>query len=335
MDVTDSATAASGSASVVAATTVIKAPSDQPLTHRWLELETLSWAGRYRSSTNTNGRHLFQYGQDRYIADGKIRLDSQERYSINFHASSGRYFTWAFADEVGGDYREAAIASRPYRSPALSAAINGAIAADPDGAIYKRGLPTRGGYFYLRQLYFSATPIKEVTAEFGSLAIDHGQNSEITSFDDDGYISGERVSVRDSKHLYFDRIGATWAFLGSSLVPNFFARGGDLAHSNYQQYLVEKSFSQYVKASVDFTESRGTHTWREAASVKIPTAKVIDTVLVELYQRTNATTLGGVSYGSASGFAVSASKTMFKRLEFTGGYDSVDDGTVFTAVAPI
>ena len=307
--------------------TIPAAPSaneSKPLTDRWLDLNTLSWAGRYRNTVTTEGRHLYQFGQDRYIADGRVKLDSEGRYSINFHASSGRYFNWAYADWIGGEYSQAVVAARPYHSPALAAAIASALVLDPDGAVYKLGYPTRGGYFYFRQLYASATPVKQVTFEFGSLPIDHGQNSEITSFDDDGYISGERVRVQDPKHLYFDRVGATWAYIGSSLTPNFLARGNDLTRSNYQQYLVEKKLGKHFVASTDFTEIRGTHTWREAGAIKVPESKVIDSVLVELYQRTNSSTISGSTFQSASGFAVSGSKKLFKRLDLGVGYDSVD-----------
>jgi hypothetical protein len=326
------------SSAVVVSVAKPTATDQKPLTERWLDLDTLSWAGRYRSSVNTNGRHMFDFGQDRYIASGKVKLDEQGKYTINFHASSGRYFNWAYADEVGGDYAQAVIAIRPYRTPAYVAAVTAALAADPDGATYKAGFPTRGGYFYLRQLYASATPIKEVTFEFGSLAIDHGQNSEITSFDDDGYISGERVRVQDPKHLFFDRVGATWAFIGNSLTPNFFARGGDLAHSNYAQYLVEKKLGKQVTASTDFTEIRGTHTWREGVSVRMPKGQVLDSVLVELYQRMNTINISGTDFGTGNGFAVSATKNILKRVEFTGGYDTVDrnygvySGSIYLAV---
>jgi hypothetical protein len=90
------------SSAVVVSVAKPTATDQKPLTERWLDLDTLSWAGRYRSSVNTNGRHMFDFGQDRYIASGKVKLDEQGKYTINFHASSGRYFNWAYADEVGG-----------------------------------------------------------------------------------------------------------------------------------------------------------------------------------------------------------------------------------------
>jgi len=301
------------------------AQNPNPLTERWLDLDTLSYSIRYRSTKNWHGRDLFDFGQDRYIADGRFKFDEAGKYSINFHASSGRYFNWAYADLIGGQYQDNVVAARAYKTPAESAALKLALSLDPNGATYKKGIPSRGGYFYPRQLYFSASPVKQLTLEFGSLPIEHGQNSEITSFDDDGYISGERVRVRDPKHLFFDQIAGTWAYLGSPLTPNFFARGGHLAKSSYSQYLVEKKVGKYATASTDFTVANNTYTMREAVNLKVPAAKVIDGARVELYQRPNKVAISGIDFAGGSGFAVSANKLILKRLDFMGGYSSVDN----------
>ena len=301
------------------------AADTKPVTDRWLDLKTLSWSGRYRNSTNADGRHLFDFGQDRYIADGRLKLDKGGNYSINFHASSGRTFNWAFADFYGGQYRDSVIAARPYKSAAQQAALTKAIAADPDGAAYKLGFPSRGGYFYFRQLYVSATPVSQITFEFGSLPIEHGQNTEITSFDDDGYMSGERIRLHDPKHLFFDQIAATGGFIGNTLTPNFFARGSDLKTNNYQQYLVEKKIGVRAVASVDYSELNKTHSMREAVALKIPEAKIIDSARFEVYQRMNDVLIGGVNFASGSGFAVFANKLIEKKVDAQVGFASVDN----------
>ncbi len=318
-------TADASEAAAVVTSTIAPAPAPGPLTARWLDLKTLSYSGRYRNSTNADGRHLFMFGQQRYIADGKLKLDASGKYTINFHGSSGRTFNWAFADFAGGQYRDSVIAARTYKSAAQQAALTKAIAADPDGAIYKLGFPSRGGYFYLRQLYVSATPISQVTVEFGSLPIEHGQNTEITSFDDDGYMSGERVRLHDPKHLFFDQIATTWGFVGNTLKPNFFARGSDLKTNNYQQYLVEKKIATRAVASADFSELNGTHSMREAIAIKTPEAKVIDSARFELYQRMNDIALSGVKFAKGSGFAVSADKLLMKKVNVEAGFASVDN----------
>jgi hypothetical protein len=326
-------------ASTATAVVAKAAPAaEEPLTGRWLDLKSLSYSGRYRSTTNWHGRHLFEFGQQRYVAAGRIKLDRPGRYSVNFHASSGRYFNWSYADLVGGQYKDSVVAARAYKTPKETADLKNAVLLDPNGATYSAGIPSRGGYFSPRQLYFSATPVDQVTVEFGSLAIEHGQNTEITSFDDDGYIAGERVRIHDPKHLFFDQIAGTWAYLGSPLTPNFFSRGGDLGKSNYAQYLVEKKIGRFVMASTDFTLANNTHTMREGVAFKLPGAKVIDAARLELYQRTNSVNISGSNFANGSGFAASAHKLLFKRLNFEGGYASIDEryavygGSIYLAV---
>src|SRR3954467_1365791 len=73
-------------------------PTNAPLFSRWLDLNTLSYSSRFRSTTNWHGRHLFDFGQDRYVADGLFKLDSSAKYTVNFHGSTGRYFNWSYAD---------------------------------------------------------------------------------------------------------------------------------------------------------------------------------------------------------------------------------------------
>lgn len=299
--------------------------TEPSLTGRWLDMKTLSWSGRYRNSTNADGRHMFMFGQDRYLADGRFKLDPDARYTINFHGSSGRTFNWAFADFAGGQYRDSVIAARPYKPATQQAALTKALLIDPDGAIYKAGLPSRGGYFYLRQLYVSATPVKQVTVEFGSLPIEHGQNTEITSFDDDGYMSGERLRLHDPKHLFFDQVAATWGFIGSTLTPNFFSRGDDLKKNNYQQYLVEKKIGVRAIASVDYSKLNGTHSMREAVVFKFPEARVIDSARFELYQRMNDVAIGGINYAKASGFAIAANKLIRRKVAVEAGFASIDN----------
>lgn len=299
--------------------------SEKPLTERWLDLKALSYSARYRSTTNWHGRHLFEFGQDRYIADGRLKFDANARYAINFRVSSGRYFNWSYADLVGGQYQDSVKAARSFKTPAETAALKVALALDPNGATYRAGIPSRGGYFAPRQLFFSATPIDQLTVEYGSLNIQHGQNTEITSYDDDGYIAGERVRLHDPKHLFFDQVAFTNGYVGSPLTPNFFSRGNDLGKSNYQQYLVEKNIGKYAIASTDLTSTNSTHTMREAVAVKTPGVHVIDSARVELYQRPGDVKIEGIKFAGGSGFAVSARKLIFKRLDFEGGYADVDE----------
>ena len=310
---------------VVAAPPASKPSAPRPLTARWLDLGTLSYSVRYRDNVNSHGRRLFEFGQERYIADGRFKFDEPGNYFIGFHMSTGRYFNWAFADTIGGQYKDSVVAARAYKTPAEKAALSYALARDPNAKVDRAGLPSRGGYFTPRLLFISATPVTPLTLEFGSLSVERGQNSEITSFDEDGYIAGERVRLRDPGHLFFDQLVATSAFLGSDLAPDFFKRGSDLQHANYTQYLAEKKFAGHFAASVDFTQVNHTRTMREAATYKLLNRRFIDAARVELYQRPTTVQLAGKSFASGNGFAVSTHQTFYSKLGFEGGFASVDD----------
>lgn len=322
--VTAAATTVAEPASASAAASFPAAPSTSQ-SERWIDLDTLSYSGRYRNTVNDDGRRLFEFGQQRYMAAGRIKADRAGRYFVGFHASSGRYFNWSYTDLIGGQYKDSVVAARSYKTAAEKAALAYALPLDPNGATYKAGIPSRGGYFTPRQLYFSATPVDQLTVEFGSLYIEHGQNTEITSFDDDGYISGERVRLHDPKHFYFDQIAVTSAYLGSPLTPDFIARGADLKRGNYSQYLIEKKLPKRIVASADYTLLNHTHTFREAASIKLRENPVIDGARFELYQRTDDVKLAGKTFTAGSGFAVSAHHTFFKKAGFEGGYATVDE----------
>lgn len=93
---------------------------------------------------------------------GRFKLDREGKYSIAFHASSGRYFNWAYADAIGGQFSDQVPAAGKQRYPIENARVRAAIVSDPEGRVYSKGIVSRGGYFYMRQLYFSATPVRHL-----------------------------------------------------------------------------------------------------------------------------------------------------------------------------
>ena len=292
------------------------------LLSRWLDINTFSASLRYRSTENSGGFHTFDFGQHRELLEGRFKFDKEGKYSLNFHGSSGRYFNWAYADAIDGQFTDGVPHAGKYRPFTETLLIIQALKADPTSP-YPTGIASRGAYFYFRQFYLSASPIKHVAFQYGGLGIEHGENTEATSFDDDGYISGARVRLTDPDHVFFNEIDGTWANLAHALTPNFFARGDDLGQVNYQQYMVRKKFGRF-SASADFTSLRKSSTMREAVKIKVPELHIIDTARLELYQRTNLVSYYGLKYAAGSGFAFTGSKTIDKRLTLEGGYDHID-----------
>ena len=337
MNAVDNATVSSSPASIIAPVNAIKPPADKPLLGRWLDLETLSNSERYRNAFATGGVHVFENAQQRSLVVGKVKLDAEGRYDIGFRASSGRYFNWAFSSYTGGSFsdRVQSPAFLPsFFTPAENFAAVQAIFADPVGLAVTRQLNSNGCQFYLRELYIHATPVNPVTIEFGSFGIERGLSTEITSFDDDGYLSGERVRLHDTKHLFFNEIGFTNAFFGDLATPNLFDRGSSLKKFNYRQAFLKKQLSQRIGFSGDYTWQEGTDTLREAAEVGVKESRIVDTIRVEGYHRLNTVSLPGVqqspigpiaalSVAGASGFAIAAQKK-FGRLSGDIGYASID-----------
>ena len=168
-----------------------------------------------------------------------------------------------------------------------------------------------------RALYLSARPLAGVEAEIGGLYLVKGESTEITAYDEDGYVTGERVTLRRPRELFLDEIAFTSAFLTvrTDLIAAT-SRFRFLDDPNYRQLLIRKVFGSRVRASADYTTVDGTRTWRQAVHVQVPELRVADEVLLELYQRRRSL--------PDEGFAVTAEKTVTPRMTINGGYASID-----------
>jgi len=174
-------------ASVVATApqpTAVTTPGWETKVDRFLDLDTFNYGSRYRSTFDTNGAHTFDQGQQHLVADGKFKFDEQGRYGIGFHLSSGRYFNWSYADFIGGGQHQFIQNAEATMTPYQLYIFN-ILPATP--GFYNSG----GGQMYIRQLFLQVEPIRGIEFQYGGFAINHGVNSEATSYDDDGYMSGE------------------------------------------------------------------------------------------------------------------------------------------------
>ena len=335
--------AASSSTSAVTASIAVRPPKETPWTQRWLDLKTLSHSERYRNAFDVGGYHSFDNAQQRSLIEGKIKLDAEGRYDIGFRASSGRYFNWGYGSYTGEGYfqRVSSPASRAsLNTPAESLETIRSVYSDPAGFSLATQILSNGWEFYMRELYLSATPVKPVTVEFGSFGIERGYATEITTFDEDGYLSGERVRFHDARHLFFDEVGFTNAYFGDIATVNLFARGSSLGNFNYRQLFAKKRWNDRFAFSGEYTWQTGTDTVREAAVVATPELKVIDSARFEAYERLNSVTFPGLAHSpvgpvpaltvnGASGFAVAAAKKV-GRISGDFGFATVDsDYTVY------
>ncbi len=319
--------AAAATAPVVSTQANSAAPAKRPLTARWLDLQTLAHSQRYRNAYNQGGLHLYEEGQERSLAAGRFKFDRNADYTIGFRASTGHYINWSYSDYAGESHVERVANKQILQAtytPAERMEIGKALQVDNAGVRVLGSVKSNGWQFYPRELFFSATPVKSVTLEFGSLGIERGQSTEITSFDEDAYIAGERLRLRDPRHLFFDQIGYTSAYFGDIPTPNFFERGSSLEHNNYRQWFVDKQLSSRIGFSGEYNWLTKTQTLREAAVVTTPETHVFDKVRVELYQRLNAVNLQGASVKEGAGFSAMAYKKVGRGLSGDFGFAAVD-----------
>jgi hypothetical protein len=246
---------------------------------RWLEVQTATITVRYRAIENSAGLTTSNSVQHQDVFRGRFKFDAQGNYSLNAVAATGNGFIASWADTGWGT-----------------------------------GRPTSN--LYLKQLYFSAQPIKGVELQYGGLPVIRGESTEITSYDNDGYLVGERLSLKRPQQFYFDEVSVTYAYLGDVNRSNLDKRYHRLKQSNYHQFLLSKNVGQRVTASVDYTFHAGVETLREGVKIKLPEVKLLDTLRWENYERLDVL--------PAYGFALTGEKRLSKRFTLSGGYAQID-----------
>jgi hypothetical protein len=249
---------------------------------RWLDLQNATLNLRYRFVDNSAGVVTTNQMQHRESLRARLKFDSSGRYALNFGLFTGVRFTSGW-DNTGW------------------------------------GINSAQKNLAFKALYFAAQPIAGVETQVGGLYIIKGESTEFTTYDEDGFVTGERVSVRRPKQLFFDEISVTSAYFVGGTGPANIPVHKRLPHideQNYQHYLVDKKIGKRAGVSGDYTREGGRHTWRQAINLKVRESRVIDSVIVEAYQRTSAT--------SGNGFAFTVDKALNKKLSVNGGYARID-----------
>jgi hypothetical protein len=252
------------------------------LIHRWFNLQLATLNLRYRFVDNSAGITTTNQLQHREALRWRLKFDKAGRYALNFGHFTGVRFTSGWDNTGWG--------------------INGAQRK-----------------FASKALYFAGQPAEGIEAQVGGLYIVKGESTEFTTYDDDGYIMGERISIRRPKQLFFNEISFTSAYLvGGTDAANIpvSKRFRHFSDQNYQHYLLDKKFGKRAGLSVDYTLERGRRTWRQAVNIKIPETRFLDSITFENYERQNRT--------AAYGFAITAEKALTKHLSLNSGYARID-----------
>lgn len=246
---------------------------------RWFEVDALSLTTRYRLIRTRNGLTTNNQHQYQFNARARLKFDRRARYAVHAGLFSGS---------------------------SINSGWNNTGIGTGDGVTN----------LYLKQLYFSAKPVKQLEIQYGGIAATNGENTEITGLDNDVYLTGQRVAIRAPEKLYFDEIGITYAYLGDFNRPSVFKRFKNLDKSNYHQFLVRKTVNKQVSFSADYTFEAGRDTLHQAVKVKLPRSPVLDSVLFENYQRLDP--------DPGYGFNIMGDKVIRNTLTLTGGFAHID-----------
>lgn len=269
---------------------------------RWIDLQTATLATRFRwvQSNQEVTRSMLKTQpyltvgekiqvkqlQQQQIYEFNFKFDEKGRYKIHTRLSSGRYFTRSFSETGWGDQ------------------FNG-----------------EGSWMiYPRQFYFSAEPVKGLELQYGGLDINRGESTENTTYDNDGYITGQRIKLKRPDKLWFDEVSVTYAYFGGLYSPSFFDRAEHLDKANYHQFLLKKKFGSRISASADYTSQNTISHLREAMVIQTPELKIVDSIRVEGYHRLED--YRGVKH--SSGYNIQVEKTIKNKLWLQGGLANED-----------
>jgi hypothetical protein len=253
----------------------------EPPLRRWLDIQSFSVDTRYRFTSDNQDVLSANQLQYKDSLKARFNLDPGKRYTVNVGYFSGNSFGSAWDNWGVGNHT---------------------------------AFDRKGGN--LKQLYASVIPVRGLVLQYGGLYLAPGESDELVSFDSDGYLVGERVSVRRPEELFVDEITVTRGAIGPRDVPSLIDRWDLLNEMNYTQVLGVKRFSRMVAGSLEYDRQIGSDILRGAVTLRFDKSAPISTVRYEQYRR--------VSPGPAAGFGLWAEGSVTEHLRVQGGYVSVD-----------
>lgn len=257
------------------------AAQDAPAIRRWLDVQSVHVGSRFRWFENSQERLLSSNLQWQTQLRGRFLFDRAGRYAVGAFASTGATFPSSW-NNTGG------------------------------------GLGTYQGFLNVKQLFLAAEPVRGWQFEVGGLHFNRGEMAEHVTYDNDGFLVGERVTYRPTKRR-ITQVSVTAGFFGGNDFNevNVFKRFDRMDEYNYGQGLVAFSLHPRVSASVDYTYEDGRDIFREGLNVRMPSSvKLLTALKFEAYQRQ--------SRNDGNGFNLSAD-ARYKRYSLTAGVMSVDE----------
>lgn len=253
---------------------------EPPAIRRWIDLQAVQAGLRYRWAKNSNEVETSDSLQWHGLVRGRFLFDEGAKVSLNASAFSGATYVASWNDTgIGrGDFV---------------------------------------GRFRVRHLFLAVEPARGIELQVGGLAPNRGEVSENVSYDMDGYLVGQRATIRPSTGRV-TQFSATVGHIGDFAEPGVIKRLDSIVDYNYGQVLIGVRLHPRATASFDYTHEDGLDYLREAVVIRTPPdTKVFTGVRIESYQR--------VSDNTGWGFNASADLKL-GRLLVTGGIMNVDSG---------
>jgi len=276
-----SAAAAQAGQAVIIPSSQRVAPALTPLA-RWVDVQTGTMATRFRFTETSAGVVTQDQLQHSEQIKARVKVDASGKYALGFALGTGDTFVRGWNNTAIGT---AAGTPHEYSSNIL-----------------------------VKQLFASATPANGVEIQAGGLGIVKGENTEVTSYDNDGYMLGERVSVKRPRTFRVDELSLTVGYLGDSTTSSLWPRLHRLGETNYYQMFAAKRFGRRLASSADITTVAGATTLRNGLSLSTPELRVPTSIRFEHYERFNA----------AYGYSISGERTVGKRVTLSAGLVDID-----------
>lgn len=172
-------------------------PPEPPL-RRWLDVQAFSLDTRYRLTADNEDVLATNQLQYKESLRARLNLDAGKRYTVSVGYFTGNSFGSAWDNWGVGN------------NTAFDRTNN-----------------------YVKQLYASAIAVPGLVFQYGGLYLTRGESDELLTYDSDGYLVGERMSVRRPKELFVDEITVTRGAIGPRDTPSLMRRWGLLKEPNY------------------------------------------------------------------------------------------------------
>lgn len=245
---------------------------------RWLDAQAVAVRGRYNFIEAAGDETVQNRLQTQIQIKGRFKIDEAGRYSVHAGLFTGGAFDSGW---------------------------------NPTGIGTGQGTAN----IYLKQLFVAAEPWTGIELQYGSLYPERGESTEITTYDNDGYVTAGRVNLRRPQQLFFDDVTVSVGYIGYRSEPFVFDRTGAFSRQNYWQVMASKEVLPGLTLSTDYSVVENDGMLREGVKWRVEQPWV-DSLAGEFGVR-----LRGGSHQTA--FAFSGEKRI-ARVTVQIGYASVD-----------